>query len=100
MIIPAVVAVAGHVTGITVFDVLGPFIVAEVVPDVGAFAVLVPRAFALVGSAGYAPEKTIREMCHGKSFDLALVNRNFFVLYRSGMIRVHQLFCAFRRAGI
>ena len=52
---PAVVAVAGPVTGVAVLDIAGG--VGEIVPDAPALPVLVPGALALIGSAGHAPEK-------------------------------------------
>ena len=60
----AVVAVAGHVAGVAVPDVLRAGIVAEFVPDAQALAVLVPGALALVGGAGHAPEKIFGKLFH------------------------------------
>ena len=60
----AVVAVAGHIAGVAVFDILMGSVMAVIVPDVAALAVSIPGAFALIGGAGYAPEKILRESAH------------------------------------
>ena len=61
----AVVAVAGHVAGVAVLDVVAADLVAEVVPDAGTLAVGVPGALALEGGAGHAPQKVLRKLYHG-----------------------------------
>ena len=60
----AVVDVAGRVAGVPVLHVLAALLVAEVVPDIRALSVLVPRALALVGGAGHAPDKILRKLAH------------------------------------
>ena len=64
VLLPAVVAVAGDVAGIPVLDVVVGRVMAEVVPDVGAFSVLVPGTLALVGGAGYAPQEVLGKCAH------------------------------------
>jgi hypothetical protein len=59
-----VVAVTGHVAGVAVFHILAGHLMAEVVPDVGPLAVLIPCALALVGGAGYAPDKFFGKCAH------------------------------------
>jgi len=51
----AMVAVAGYVAGVPVFDVVGSGVMAEIVPDIGAFPILIPGTFALIRCAGNTP---------------------------------------------
>ena len=60
----AMVAVAGYVASVPVFDVVGSGIMAEIVPDIGGFPILIPGTFALVRSAGDTPEKILWKFAH------------------------------------
>jgi hypothetical protein len=58
------VAVAGNISRVTVSNVFGRGIMAEVIPDAAAFAILIPGTFTLIRGAGYAPEKLFRKTVH------------------------------------
>ena len=55
------VAVAGHVAGVALDNMLRCQVMAEFVPNIRALAVGVPAALALVGSTGNAPDKFFRK---------------------------------------